>query len=221
MSGLFTGIIEEKGEIISMKHTSKHAIELAVKGFKVLRDVQLGDSVAINGICLTVTSFDKHSFTVDVMPETFKATSLQSLKVGSAVNLERAMAADSRFGGHFVSGHVDGLGTIIRKQYEENAIYYDIKISADLAKYVICKGSVAVDGVSLTVFKVKNNTFTISLIPHTASVTIVGKKNIGEVVNIECDMLIKHVEHLLAFSRKEENWSTAFLQKNGFIPNRG
>ncbi|RFA36049.1 riboflavin synthase [Virgibacillus dokdonensis] len=217
---MFTGIIEEKGKITSMNHTSKHAIELVVKGSQVIRDIQLGDSIAINGICLTVTSFDKHNFAVDVMPETFKTTSLGSLKIGSAVNLERAMAANGRFGGHFVSGHVDGLGTIIRKQYEENAIYFDIEIQADLAKYVTCKGSIAVDGVSLTVFKVKNNIFKISLIPHTALVTILGKKNTGDIVNIECDMVMKHVEHLLVFSKKEESLSTAFLQEHGFIPNR-
>ncbi|WP_139344952.1 riboflavin synthase [Virgibacillus pantothenticus] len=214
---MFTGIIEEQGQVASMKHISAQAIVLRVKASTVLNDVQMGDSIAINGICLTVTSFDEHSFTVDVMPETVNATSLRSLRASSSVNLERAMAANGRFGGHFVSGHVDGVGEIIRKQREQNAIYYDIEIPASLARYVITKGSVAIDGVSLTVFQVKQNCFTISLIPHTASITILGEKEVGDVVNIECDMLIKYVEHLLTFASKKEILDEAYLRANGFM----
>ncbi|API94162.1 riboflavin synthase [Virgibacillus pantothenticus] len=214
---MFTGIIEEQGQVASMKHISDQAIVLRVKASTVLNDVQMGDSIAINGICLTVTSFDEHSFTVDVMPETVNATSLRSLRAGSSVNLERAMAANERFGGHIVSGHVDGIGEIIRKQREQNAIYYDIEIPASLARYVITKGSVAIDGVSLTVFQVKQNFFTISLIPYTASITILGEKEVGDVVNIECDMLIKHVEHLLTFASKKEILDEAYLRANGFM----
>ncbi len=217
MIRLFTGIIEEQGQVASMKHISAQAIVLRVKASTVLNDVQMGDSIAINGICLTVTSFDEHSFTVDVMPETVNATSLRSLRASSSVNLERAMAANGRFGGHFVSGHVDGVGEIIRKQREQNAIYYDIEIPASLARYVITKGSVAIDGVSLTVFQVKQNCFTISLIPHTASITILGEKEVGDVVNIECDMLIKYVEHLLTFASKKEILDEAYLRANGFM----
>ncbi|GIP64802.1 riboflavin synthase subunit alpha [Virgibacillus pantothenticus] len=217
MIRLFTGIIEEQGQVASMKHISDQAIVLRVKASTVLNDVQMGDSIAINGICLTVTSFDEHSFTVDVMPETVNATSLRSLRAGSSVNLERAMAANERFGGHIVSGHVDGIGEIIRKQREQNAIYYDIEIPASLARYVITKGSVAIDGVSLTVFQVKQNFFTISLIPYTASITILGEKEVGDVVNIECDMLIKHVEHLLTFASKKEILDEAYLRANGFM----
>nr|WP_147358276.1 MULTISPECIES: riboflavin synthase [Clostridia] len=214
---MFTGIIEEQGQLASVKHISDQAILLRVKASTVLNDVQIGDSIAINGVCLTVTSFDEHSFTVDVMAETVNATSLHSLRAGSPVNLERAMAANGRFGGHFVSGHVDGVGEIIRKQREQNAIYYDIEIPATLARYVITKGSVTVDGVSLTVFHVKQNRFTISLIPHTASITILDEKEVGDVVNIECDMLIKHVEHLLTFASKKEILDEAYLIANGFM----
>src|SRR5699024_7562555 len=140
----------------------------------------------------------------DVMPETIKATSLKMLNEGSRVNLERSMPAEGRFGGHFVSGHVDGTGTIIRKEPDENAIYYDIKIPDELAIYFITKGSVAVDGVSLTVFGITGSTFTISLIPHTVSETILGEKDAGDVVNIECDMLAKHVKNMLSQEHHEK-----------------
>lgn len=196
---MFTGIVEEIGEIHRIEEISEQAVQLTIQAKNVLEDVNIGDSIAVNGICLTVTSFKASTFQVDVMPETIKATSLARLTAGSHVNLERSLQAQDRFGGHFVTGHVDGVGKIIRKEKLENAIYYDIKIPSELTHYLILKGSVAVDGISLTVFNVDitKNTFTISLIPHTVSVTVLGMKEVGDIVNIECDLLAKHVHHYM------------------------
>ncbi|TFJ91909.1 riboflavin synthase [Lentibacillus salicampi] len=199
---MFTGIIEEKGTIKHIKHVSEKSIQMTIGSSTVLEDVQIGDSISVNGICLTVTAFSNTDFQVDVMPETMKATSLKMLAEGSNVNLERSMPADGRFGGHFVSGHVDGAGTIIRKEKQGNAIYYDIEIPEELAIYFIMKGSVAVDGVSLTVFGISGSTFTISLIPHTVSETVLGEKDEGDIVNVECDMLAKHVKNMLSQQRE-------------------
>lgn len=195
---MFTGIIEEKGTVINIDHVSERAVQLTIESAKVTEDVQIGDSIAINGICLTVTTFTSNTFQVDVMPETIKATSLNKLTTGSHVNLERAMAGNGRFGGHFVSGHVDSTGTIVKKWSEENAIYYEIEIPEDLSPFLLMKGSIAVDGISLTVFGVRENIFTISLIPHTVTETILGEKDTGDIVNIECDMLAKHVQNMLS-----------------------
>jgi riboflavin synthase len=213
---MFTGIIEEKGKIMSLQRVSKEAIILKIKSHKIVEDVHVGDSIAVNGTCLTVTSLDKRSFSVEVMPETMKATSLQFAQVSSNVNLERAMAANARFGGHFVSGHVDGLGKIIRRQREQNAIYFDIEIPVELTKYLVKKGSIAVDGVSLTIFNIRDHVFTISLIPHTAMTTILGEKKQGDRVNIECDMLMKHVEKLLMSTVGNEPITRKLLLDKGF-----
>lgn len=196
---MFTGIVEEKGSIQMMTNVSEQAIQLNIAARKVLLDVKIGDSIAINGICLTVTSFLDNSFQVDVMPETIKATSLKQVKVGSLVNLERAMHVEDRFGGHFVTGHVDVIGVITRKERVENAVDYDITIrNADMSLF-IPKGSVTIDGVSLTVFKVddEKQTIRISLIPHTLSETNLGEKEVGSVVNIEYDVLAKLVQKQL------------------------
>jgi riboflavin synthase len=216
---MFTGIIEEVGSIEQMKQTGA-AIVMTISSKKILEDVHLGDSIAINGVCLTVTSFDKVRFSVDVMPETVKATSLKHLNRGSKVNLERAMAAGGRFGGHFVSGHVDGIGEIIKKQKQDNAIYYEIKVSEDLMSYIIMKGSIAIDGTSLTVFGVTENTFTISIIPHTISETIIGAKGPGDIVNIECDMVGKYIEKFIQqrfeSGKKNSTLTGNFLEEHGY-----
>lgn len=193
---MFTGIIEEKGTIKRMEIVSDHAIQLTIAASKVLTDVQVGDSIAVNGICLTVTTFTEEAFKVDVMPETMKATSLTQIDVGSVINLERSMKADGRFGGHFVTGHVDHIGEIIRKESVENAIYYEMKMPSESMELYIDKGSVAVDGVSLTIFTVDDAklTITIALIPHTVEETILGEKDVGDIVNIECDVLAKLVQ---------------------------
>jgi riboflavin synthase len=194
---MFTGIIEEQGTIKKMKKMNEKSIKLTISAATVLEDVKAGDSIAINGICLTVTDFTTEDFQVDVMPETVKATALNSLHTGSGVNLERAMHVNDRFGGHFVSGHIDGIGTITRKEKEENAVYYDIKPAANASALLLKKGSIAVDGISLTIFNVQENSFTISLIPHTAANTSLGNKQVGDIVNLEYDMLGKYVQNML------------------------
>lgn len=216
---MFTGLIEEKGVVKKMLKVSDQAVQMTIGSSKVMEDVAIGDSIAVNGICLTVTSYSSNSFQVDAMPETIKSTSLQSLKPGSKVNLERAMAANGRFGGHFVSGHVDGTGQIVHVYRKENAIYYDIEISEDLIPFLMHKGSITVDGISLTLFEVKQNQFIISLIPHTAAETILGEKGKGDIVNIECDMLAKYVQNMLnSQSMKQDTGiNHTFLEKNGFI----
>ncbi|MGD6795303.1 riboflavin synthase [Metabacillus indicus] len=212
---MFTGIIEEIGTIGSMSGSDK-AIEMTIHASNVLEDVKLGDSISVNGVCLTVTKFTSSSFTVDVMPETVKATSLNALKQGSNVNLERAMAAGGRFGGHFVTGHVDGTGTIIRKRPSANAVYYDIKASRDLTSSLVMKGSIAIDGISLTIFGLENELVTVSIIPHTLSETVLGGKEAGDIVNIECDMLGKYVKKFINQSQGSSSITPEFLKENGF-----
>ncbi len=219
---MFTGIIEEIGTIRSIRGSGE-AIAVTVGAEKVLEDVQLGDSIAVNGVCLTVTSFTDTRFTVDVMPETVKATNLRDLTTGSKVNLERAMAAGGRFGGHFVSGHIDGTGRIINTKAEQNAVYYEIETDDSLLAYMMMKGSVSVDGTSLTIFGLTDSSFTVSLIPHTRSHTVLGAKKKGDTVNIECDMLSKYVNRILEAKTEEKpapekkGISMDFLADNGFM----
>jgi riboflavin synthase len=218
---MFTGIVEEIGSISNMQKAGESYV-LTIEARKVLEDVRLGDSIAVNGVCLTVTSFSGNRFKVDVMPETVKSSSLRTLKRGSHVNLERAMAAGGRFGGHFVSGHIDGTGVIKSKKPFENAVYYEIEPDNEVLKFIILKGSICVDGTSLTVFGVTENSFTISLIPHTMSETILGEKDSGDVVNLECDMIGKYVGHFLSGKaidsneKGKRNLTEKFLEENGF-----
>ncbi|MFC0559780.1 riboflavin synthase [Halalkalibacter alkalisediminis] len=217
---MFTGIIEEIGNIQEMR-SSGESMVMKIGASHVLKDVHLGDSISVNGVCLTVTSYESTFFTVDVMPETVRATSLQGLGRGSKVNLERAMSANGRFGGHFVSGHVDGIGNILAKKREHNAVYYRIGVSPDLQHYMIEKGSVAVDGTSLTIFAVDEESFTISIIPHTIEETIIGLKGVGDIVNIECDMVSKYIEQFISrrFESKKKpssSLSESFLSEHGY-----
>jgi riboflavin synthase len=217
---MFTGIIEEIGALQSI-HRKGSSLTLTIKAEKVLTDVRLGDSIAVNGVCLTVTDFTKHTFSVDVMPETFHDSSLSGLKAGSKVNLERAMAANGRFGGHFVTGHVDGIGTITSMRAEENAVYFDITIPENGIHFVLEKGSIAIDGTSLTIFFVKGRTITVSLIPHTRGETVLGEKRVGEIVNLEFDMLVKYVHSIV--TKKSEavepksKVTAEFLKEKGFM----
>ena len=188
---MFTGIIEEVGALKRLAGG-----EIAIRAKKVLEDVALGDSIAVNGICLTVTHFDAAHFTADVMPETVRRTSLAELKRGSRVNLERALTLRSRLGGHIVSGHIDGVGTIAAMREEGNAILLTVRAGADILRYIVEKGSVALDGISLTVARVGTSDFTVSLIPHTRTVTNLGAKRVGSPLNIETDILGKYVEKL-------------------------
>ena len=189
---MFTGIVEEVGRIKAIGSGV-----LQVSASRVLEDVQLGDSIAVNGICLTVTEFNSSSFRADVMPETVRRTSLAELKIGSPVNLERALTLASRLGGHIVSGHSDGVGRIVSMKDDKNAVLMKIAADADILHYIVEKGSVALDGISLTVAAVTDRDFTVSLIPHTRQVTNLGSKGEGSLINIENDVVGKYVEKLL------------------------
>ena len=212
---MFTGIIEEIGTVHSMKK-GRNSMELSIHSDKILTDVHVGDSISVNGICLTVTSFTKSLFTVDVMPETVQASSLRMLKPGSPVNLERAMSAEGRFGGHFVSGHIDGTGTILRKDHKENAVYYVIQLDSGLSTYCIPKGSVAIDGTSLTIFGIEGDLLTVSLIPLTHQDTILGRKSAGDIVNIENDLIGKYIIHQMKQKDSKPGLSMEFLTQHGF-----
>lgn len=216
---MFTGIVEEIGTVKSVQ--SKVII---VEADKIFDDLHLGDSVAVNGTCLTVSSFDNKIFNADVTQETLNRTNLGSLKNGSKVNLERAMTLSGRFGGHIVSGHIDGVGIIKSMKKDDNAIILTIEVPRTLMKYIVEKGSVAVDGISLTVASLTDNTFSIAVIPHTLKETVLYYKKEGDKVNIENDVIGKYVERLLTFKEdnennndsKKSNITMEFLLKNGF-----
>lgn len=215
---MFTGLIEEVGKVnrINMGGTSG---TIAIETKEILKNSKIGDSIAVNGVCLTVTKINGNIFEADVMAETFRRSSLGALKAKSYVNLERAMAADGRFGGHIVSGHIDGTGHIIDIKLEENAIWYTIAAESKTLKYIVEKGSIAIDGISLTVAYVDDKCFKVSIIPHTKSETILQYKSLNDIVNLECDIIGKYVEKLMGYKAQEENGSNItmdFLMKNGF-----
>jgi riboflavin synthase len=199
---MFTGIVEEKGCIRGIRTGARSCI-LTIEGSRIFQDLRVGDSVAVNGVCLTATSISGHLFTADVMRETLERSSLGALRKGSHVNLERAMAADGRFGGHIVSGHIDGTGTIKQIEKDDNAIWYTVQAKPELMRYIVEKGSIAIDGISLTVAKLTQTTFSVSIIPHTAQETILSEKKVGDVVNLENDVISKYVEKLLGLAAKE------------------
>ena len=212
---MFTGIIEDQGKVTAIKK-DENSMQLTIFSPKIVSDAHLGDSIAVNGVCLTITHFNNEEMTVDVMPETVKATTIHTLKLGDFVNLERAMSANGRFGGHLVSGHVDAVGTIKSKRTISNAVYIEIEAANDLLTNCIQKGSITIDGTSLTLFKVSHNSVTVSLIPHTYAESILGQKAVGEKVNIETDMLGKYVLHHLKKTEKTSNITMDFLRQNGF-----
>lgn len=216
---MFTGLVEEVGTVQSVLMGTKSA-KIVIKAKKVLEDVKLGDSICTNGVCLTVTDYTNDRFSVDVMAETMRKSNLKNLIPGSTVNLERALRLSDRLGGHLVSGHIDGVGTIISFDKEDNAVWVTIKPSPELLKYIIYKGSIAIDGISLTVAYVDESIFKVSVIPHTKDVTTLLNKSPGDEVNLECDMVGKYIEKLLNY-KEEENTNTQridldFLSKHGF-----
>ena len=212
---MFTGIIEEVGKVQSIRKGRDSAAVL-IGARTSLEGIRPGDSIAVNGVCLTVTSFSQSGFTADVMHETLNRSSRGSLRAGSPVNLERAMPANGRFGGHIVSGHIDGTGTISAITKDDNAVWYTVKTGPHILRYIIEKGSVAIDGVSLTVAKVHNDGFSVSIIPHTAAQTILSEERIGDVVNLENDCIAKYVERLLGSQSPKTAITTEFLAKHGF-----
>ncbi|MFJ7406593.1 MULTISPECIES: riboflavin synthase [unclassified Lysinibacillus] len=212
---MFTGIIEDVGTIKTLQNNSQ-SMKITVISPKIVSDMKLGDSIAVNGVCLTVTHYNEQEMTMDVMPETVKATNLQQLRVGNAVNLERAMPANGRFGGHFVSGHVDGVGKIVRKRPMANAVYIDIELSEEITSYCIPKGSITIDGTSLTLFHVEKNSVTVALIPHTYKETVLGTKNVGSPVNIETDLVGKYIIQQLLRGQQSPTITKDYLAKHGF-----
>ncbi len=212
---MFTGIVEDIGTIKALQ-SNKNSMKITVHSSKVTEDVRLGDSIAVNGVCLTVTHFTDQEMTMDVMPETVKATNLHQLAVGDPVNLERAMPANGRFGGHFVAGHVDAVGKILRKRPVANAVYIDIELSEELTSFCIPKGSITIDGTSLTIFHVESNYVTISLIPHTYKETILGMKKIGAFVNIETDLVGKYIVNQLKNGQDKSMITRDYLARHGF-----
>ena len=204
---MFTGIVEEVG-ILKKIVWGAHSAALTIQAKRVLSDAAVGDSIAVNGICLTVTSLETTAFTADVMHETLNRSSLKGAKPGMHVNLERAMAAGGRFGGHIVSGHVDGTGTIRQIRRDDNAVWFTISASPRLLRYIVEKGSITIDGISLTVAAVAADSFSVSTIPHTNAVTTLGERKAGDLVNLETDIIGKYVERLLQPMKTEEERNT-------------
>lgn len=216
---MFTGIIEEIGTIQSIQQGEKSS-RLTIVAKKVVGDLKYGDSVATNGVCLTVCEMHGNTFTADVMAQTLRNSSLGSLRIGSRVNLERALQLSTRLGGHLVSGHIDCQGEIVSIHNEDIARWVEIKIPQDLMRYLVEKGSVAIDGISLTVAKLTPTTFSVSTIPVTQEDTTLAEKKIGDKVNIELDILAKYTERLLGFKVEETPKSKVnmeFLRENGFL----
>lgn len=215
---MFTGIIEEIGTIDQIKH-GQHSAILKIHAKKVLKNTQIGDSIAVNGICLTVTETFPHHFSADVMHETLNRSSLANLIHGSRVNLERAMPSNGRFGGHLVMGHADGVGTITHIQRDDTAVWYTIQTKPDIMRYIVEKGSVTVDGISLTVSRIGQTDFSVSAIPHTINHTILQERRKNDMVNLETDIIGKYVEKLLlpAPEQSEKKLITKdFLTQHGF-----
>ena len=223
---MFTGIVEEVGRVSSIKNSTNSAI-LTIEAEKVLEESKIGDSISVNGVCLTVTDISSKSFSADIMHESLKRSSLGELKKGSRVNLERALKLSTRLGGHIVSGHIDGVGKIKSIKKDDNAVWYCIEANEKILKYIIEKGSVAIDGISLTVAEENDKDFSVSVIPHTRAASNLSEKKIGSRVNIENDCIAKYVEKLLYLDgdiskekskekSKESNIDMKFLIENGF-----
>ncbi|MBO5738507.1 riboflavin synthase [bacterium] len=208
---MFTGIIEETGKVQSITKD-----KIVIECSKVLENTKLGDSIAVNGVCLTVVELLTKGFTADISPETSKITILHKLKNGDIVNLERAMKADGRFGGHIVSGHVDGLGKIINCEKKNDFFELNIDLPSNLAIYTIKKGSITINGISLTIAEIKNNIIKVAIIPHTFENTNLSFLKSGDFVNIEVDILAKYVEKFLSTSDNKSRISLEYLQEHGF-----
>ncbi len=220
---MFTGLVEEVGRIQNIRRGSRSCV-LTVACSEVLQGSRIGDSIAVNGVCLTATAIGSGYFTADAMPETLDRSSLGQLGPGSPVNLERAMPADGRFGGHIVSGHIDGTGIIRSLEQDDNAVWYTIAASPEVLRYIVEKGSITIDGISLTVAYVDEEVFKVSIIPHTREVTALSSREAGSVVNLECDIVGKYIEKLMrpysgetAEKKTESRISEAFLMENGFL----
>jgi riboflavin synthase len=215
---MFTGIVEEMGAVTMMEKTLA-GTRVTLLASTVLSDMKIGDSVSVNGICLTVVAKGERDFSVDVSPETLSVTTLGQLLPGTPVNLERPMKLNERIGGHLVAGHVDGVGTIRSRQQEGNAIFFTIEAPPEILRYSVLKGSITVDGISLTINDVTQYGFTIAVIPHTAKVTTLGLKQVNDTVNLEADLIGKYVERLLQ-ERSQLAKTTPVIDKD-YLQKRG
>ncbi len=209
---MFTGIIEEIGTVANIERGAKSS-RITISAERIFDDLKIGDSVSVNGMCATAAEISGNTFTADIMAESMRRTNLGDLKKGSRVNLERAMQLNGRFGGHIVSGHIDGTGVIISQRREDNAVWLTVGAPENIMRYIIEKGSVAIDGVSLTVASVYSDAFAVSLIPHTAGETTLLSKRTGEKVNLECDIVGKYIER---FTPGQRGITLDFLKENGF-----
>ena len=213
---MFTGIIEETGSVARVLQGGTSG-EIRIKASCVLEGTKLGDSIAVNGVCLTVTGLYDDGFTADVMPETLRRSNLGMLRSGDKVNLERAMAADGRFGGHIVSGHIDGTGEIVSLRDEENAVWVRIRAKEEILRLIVEKGSITIDGISLTVAALGKDHFEVSIIPHTGAQTTLLKKKPGDKVNLENDIIGKYVQRLLGKTAGSGGITEDFLAEHGFF----
>jgi riboflavin synthase len=212
---MFTGIVEEIGIVRNIRKGANSAI-LTIGAAAVLADIKLGDSIAVNGICLTVVSSTNTEFAADIMHETMERSSLSNLHSGTMVNLERAMPANGRFGGHIVTGHIDGTGIIRSIQKDDNAIWYKIRTTPEILHYIVEKGSIAIDGISLTVAKISRVDFSVSVIPHTVDNTTLAQKRMGDAVNLENDTVGKYIEKFLGISGQSTKMTKGFLTEAGY-----
>lgn len=222
MLKIFTGLISELGTIKNIAR-GKASYQLTIDHKKMMGDLKVGDSVAVNGACLTVIEIKEDNFTVDVMPESVKLTTIQYLSVGSKANLEQTLRLSDRLDGHIVSGHVDGMGKIVKKVKDDIAWRITVAASKDILNFIVLKGSITIDGISLTVTEITDTNFTVSIIPLTAKHTTLGIKDVGEMVNLETDVLAKYVAKLLNLTSNKSNdksgISLALLAENGYINN--
>ena len=218
---MFTGIVEEIGTVERVQH-GQHSAVLTIRAQKVLEQTKIGDSIAVNGICLTVTQLLDGKFSADVMHETLNRSALSGIKRGTHVNLERAMAADGRFGGHIVAGHVDGVGKILSTRRDDTAVWYTIEAKPHVLRYIVEKGSITIDGISLTVATVQETSFAVSIIPHTQEHTVLKERREGDLVNLETDIIGKYVEKLMQPAPQTEGKeqksriTKEFLEQYGF-----
>ncbi|QTL99882.1 riboflavin synthase [Iocasia frigidifontis] len=216
---MFTGIIQELG-ILQGSLRTENSYQLLIKAKRVLNNIKKGDSIAVNGVCLTVVDFTGESFTVDIMPETLRASNLGSLKQGSQLNLEQAVRADGFLGGHLLSGHIDGVGRVKQFTTEKNAVIIEIMVDSELTKFMVDKGSVGLNGVSLTIMKLRQDSIMVSLIPTTRQDTNLDNLKVGQLINIETDLIAKYVYKIMEKGKSEKTGSEIdknFLRDNGFL----
>lgn len=215
---MFTGIIENSGKVVNISNSSV-STQFTININSIWEDIKPGDSVSVNGVCLTIVEIKSTHLIADISPETLKRSTFHMYKTGTYVNLERAMKMSDRFGGHIVTGHIDGIASIKSKIEESNSVIFTFAVTQPLIKYIASKGSVAVDGISLTVADCSDNSFKVSIIPYTFKNTSLFIKNPGEYVNIECDILSKYVERLLYFNQeiKSPKLTPQFLKDTGFM----